>query len=79
MQEDSTHDADHVYSIASGENQRPRTFLTDENFELMANPDKYPHGDFGYSVSKEKRLTVRKYFNQRLLDVDGRFSKDIEY
>ena len=52
MQEDSTHDADHVYSIASGENQRPRAFLTNENFDLMANPDKYPCGDFGYSVSR---------------------------
>lgn len=26
-----------------------------------------------------KQLTVRKYFNQRLLDVDGRFAKDVEY
>lgn len=29
--------------------------------------------------STEKRLTVRKYFNQRLLDADGRFSKNVEY
>ena len=28
---------------------------------------------------KEIKLTVRKYFNQRLLDADGRFTKDIEY
>ena len=46
MQEDSTHDAYHVYSIAPGENQRPRAFLTDENLELMANPNKYPRGYF---------------------------------
>ena len=29
--------------------------------------------------SSEKNLTVRKYFNQRLLDADGRFAKDVEY
>ena len=28
---------------------------------------------------REIKLTVRKYFNQRLLDADGRFAKDIEY
>ena len=27
----------------------------------------------------EKKLTVHRYFNQRLLDADGRFYKDVEY
>ena len=79
MQEDDPQDPNDIHSIAPGENQRPKAFLTDENFELLANPDKYPHGDFGYSVTRQKKLTFRKYFNQRILDADGRFAKDVEY
>ena len=30
-------------------------------------------------ANREKKLTVRRYFNQRLLDADGRFCKDVEY
>ena len=26
-----------------------------------------------------ENLTIRKYFNQRLLDADGRFAKGVEY
>ena len=43
----------------------------------MCNPTKYPCGNFGLLVNREKRLTVRKFFNQRLLDVDGRFARDL--
>ena len=30
-------------------------------------------------ANREKKLTVCRYFNQRLLDADGRFCKDVEY
>ncbi|XP_066268348.1 uncharacterized protein [Branchiostoma lanceolatum] len=79
MQEDSLQDSENIYSLAPGENQCPRAFLTDEDFELLANPEKYPDGRFGYSFQRKKNLTVRKYFNQRLLDADGRFAKDVDY
>ena len=62
-----------------GEGQRPIPILTDEGFEQMCNPAKYPTGKFGFMASREKKLTVRRYFNQRLLDADGRFCKDVEY
>ena len=45
----------------------------------MCNPTKYPTGKFGLMAHREKKLTVRKYFNQRLLDADGRFWKDVKY
>ncbi|KAI8490466.1 hypothetical protein Bbelb_317340 [Branchiostoma belcheri] len=48
-------------------------------FELLANTEKYPDRRFGYSIHRKKNLTVRKYFNQRLLDADGRFAKDVDY
>ena len=68
-----------VISIAPGENKKPIHFLTDKYFEEMANPVKYPYGSGGFSDERKVRLTIRRYFNQRLLDVDGRFSKDVDY
>ena len=32
-----------------------------------------------YQREGPKKLTYRKYFNQRLLDVDGRFARDLDY
>ena len=79
LQPEDPLDAEDVYCLAPGENQKPRAFLTDDNFEILANPDKYPHGEHGYTTTRSKRLTPRKYFNQRILNADGRFAKDIEY
>ena len=45
----------------------------------MSNPTKYPFGSGGINTHRERSITIRKYFNQRLLHVDGRFAKDIEY
>ena len=70
---------DNIFSIAPGEGQKPIAILTDKHFEEMCNPTKYPCGNFGFMANRKKQLTVRKYFNQRLLDVDGRFAKDVEY
>ena len=37
--------------------------------------------EYGYEVSQpcETKLTLRKYLQQRLMNVDGRFARDIEY
>ena len=71
--------ADNIFSVAPGESQKPIGILTDKHFEEMCNPTKYPYGKFGLLANREQKLTVRKYFNQTLLDADGRFAKDIEY
>ena len=42
----------------------------------MSNPDKFCVGTGGYFT---KHLTFRKYYNQRLLNVDGRFACDLDY
>ena len=40
----------------------------------------FPYGYGGYHSRKsECRLPIRKYFQQRLLNVDGRFAKNMEY
>ena len=53
--------------------------FTDDYFEEMSNPNKYPFGSGGINTHRERSITIRKYFNQQLLHVDGRFAKDIEY
>ena len=77
--QDGNASEDSIFSIAPGEGQKPIAILSDDHFEEMCNPAKYPYGSFGLKANREKRLTVCKYFNQRLLDVDGRFARDVEY
>ena len=77
--EDIEISADNIFSVAPGEGKKPIAILTDEHFEEMCHPTKYPFGRFGLISNREVKLTVRKYFNQRLLDADGRFARDIEY
>ena len=73
-------DADaQTYSVAPAEGQRPIAIMTDEKFEEMANPDKFCFGKGGFCTERPRKITYRKYFNQRLLDVDGRFAKDMDY
>ena len=38
--------------------------------------DKYP---LGIIAQRPRQITPPKYFNQKILDVDGRFAKGIEY
>ena len=66
-------------SVAPAEGQRPVSIMTDPNFEAMLNPDKFCFGNATVSTKRPKKLTYRKYFNQRLLDVDGRFARDLDY
>ena len=68
-----------IISVAPAEGQRPLSIMTDTNFEAMFNPDKFCFGDGTFSTERPKKLTYRKYFNQRLLDVDGRFARDLDY
>ena len=70
-----------VYSVAPGEDNIPKYVLLDKDFEVLAFPDLFPFGKTGYdSVGKRKTdLSHQKYYQQRILNVDGRFAKNIEY
>lgn len=72
LQEEQLADTDSTYSVAPAENQKPCAFLTDEKFEELSNPSKYPYGRGGLTQDRAKKITPRKYFNQRLLHKDGR-------
>ena len=69
-----------IYNCAPRENNIPRYILLDDDFEVMAFPDLFPYGVGGYcSRNVHCRLPIRKYFQQHLLNVDGHFSRNIEY
>ena len=68
-----------IISIAPAEGQKPLFIITDPNFKAMFNPDKFCFGSETFSSERRRKLTYRKYFNQRLLDVDGIFACDLDY
>ena len=80
LQHEATEGADDIYSVAPGENKKPLPILTDHYFEELANPEKYPYGQGGFlNSSRPVPISISKYANARLLDQDGRFSKDPDY
>ena len=68
-----------IVNIAPAEGQKPLFIMTDPKFELMCNPDKFCYGKGCFGEVRPRKLTYRKYFNARLLDIDGRFAKDLDY
>ena len=79
QREDIDGGADNIFCVAPGEGKTPISIAKDEFFDEMFNPTKYPFGDGGLKTPRDTKVTERKYFNQRLLDADRRFGKDIEY
>ena len=53
--------------------------VTEKDGDVKAFPKYYPSGKFGISFPRKYKLTNQMYFNQRLLNVDERFSKDNFY
>ena len=75
------HIEDGVYSVAPGEDNLPKYVLLDKDFEVLAFRDLFPLGKTGFDSVGQRitKLSLRKYFQQRLLNVDGCFAKNIEY
>ena len=69
-----------IYQCAPWEKIIPKYILLDNDFEVLAFPDLLPYGNGGYHTAHRKvKLLIRKYFQQSLLNVDGRFAQNIEY
>ena len=70
-----------IYTCAAGENSTPHYMLMDDTFEELTFPDMFPYGFCGYSTSvfHKSKLSLQKYFNQCLLNVDSLFANNIEY
>lgn len=68
-----------ILSIAPGEGKKPTGFDDDKFSEQLSFPHLFPTGMLGYTMSREKNISINKYFQSRLLNADGRFAKNIEY
>ena len=68
-----------IICVAPAEGEKPLNIMTDSNFEAMSNPDKFPFVNGTFSSDRPKKLTCRKYFDQRLFTVDGRYAGDVDY
>ena len=69
-----------IYQCAPGENNIPKYLLLDDDFEALAFPNLFPYGQGAYhSECRPMKLPICKYFQQRLLNADGQFAKNIEY
>ena len=75
----SLENPEQIVSIAPAEGQKPLFIMSDPDFELMCNPDKFCFGEGGFGKQRQRKITYRKYFNARLQDIDGRFARDLDY
>ena len=55
-------------TIAPGENREPLPVICDDDCEMLAHPFLFPTGKFGYTHTREVKLSPCKYFNQSLLN-----------
>ena len=51
----------------------------DSHSEELSFPNLFPTGRFGFSFERSRKITLKKYFQSRMLHFDGRFAKNIEY
>lgn len=67
---------DAVFSSAPGEGKTPLRIIPDTNCEQLSF---FLKGGFGFNTKRKTNLTLRQYFNARLLSKDTRFSESTEY
>ena len=78
-QEVLDHYFDDVYNIAPGEGQNPIRMLQQEGNEAKTFPHLFPSGKYSWNESRDERITLSRYFNNRLMNADNRFAKDTNY
>ena len=66
-------------TIAPGENKIPTNLMREKDFDVKANPILHPTGKYGLHHPRDIKLRDGSYFNQRLLNKDPRFAKNIPY
>ena len=63
-------------TIAPGENREPLPVICDDDCEMLAHPFLFPTGKFGYTHTRDVKLSPCKYFNQRLLNYTQKFAEN---
>ena len=68
-----------VVNIAPDEGQIPVYHSNEENWEALAFPRLYSHGENHFKSYRDVHLAVSKYAHTRLKCEDDRFSSDTKY
>ncbi|XP_073681626.1 uncharacterized protein [Garra rufa] len=78
-QEALDHYFDDILNVAPGEGNNPVKLLSDVGNEAKCFPVLFPMGCNTYHETRDQRLTLSRYFNNRILHADGRFAQNVEY
>ncbi|XP_030284360.1 uncharacterized protein LOC115588118 [Sparus aurata] len=70
---------DNILNLAPAEGNSPVRLLSDHTNEAKCFPVLFPTGHGTYHDSRPHRLTLSRYFNNRILHADGRFAQNVEY
>ena len=71
---------DNFLNVAPGEGQIPTSILKEKEWDIKTYPHLYPDGKNGMHAENRKvRLTNQQYIQQRLFNIDKRFSNDPGY
>jgi len=70
-----------TFTIAPSEGNTPEHIVCDNEMEYKCFPDYFPSGKGGYyqKEPRETNLCLRRYFNTKILNVNGHFGEDYEY
>lgn len=78
-QEVLDHYFDDIYNIAPGEGNNPVKMLQEPGNEAKTFSYLFPTGKFSWNNERDTRITLSRYFNNRLMNTDDRFAKDSNY
>lgn len=70
---------DSILNLAPGQDSTPVKLLSDQTNEAKCFPVLFPTGFPTYKDSRQHRVTLSRYFNNRILHADGRFAQNVEY
>lgn len=70
---------DNILNVAPAEGNNPVQVLCDKTNEAKNFPALFPKGGPTYHDFRNNRLTLSRYFNNRILNADGRFAQNVEY
>ena len=73
------HSFDEIYNIAPGEGNNPVKLLRNEGNEAKSFPTLFPLGRNTFDEPRHSRITLARYFNNRLMNKDNRFARDSDY
>lgn len=76
VQEVLDHYFNYIYNIAPTEGKHTVQLLQEDGNKPKSFTHSFPNGKNKWTESIEKRITLAKYFNNRLMNADGRFAKD---